>query len=44
MAVSINIITQEKYEIPATNDDLLAIENFLTNNEGKKVIVKVGGF
>lgn len=42
MAVSRSLITQASYQIPEDLDDSLAIERFLDNNKGKKVIVVQG--
>ena len=42
MAFSINVLTQETYEIPAILDDLEAIEDFLSRNKEKKVVVVQG--
>lgn len=42
MAVSVNLITQEKYEIPNDVNDSDAIRCFLAKNKGKKVVVVQG--
>jgi len=42
MTFSINAITQESYQIPRNLDDSTAIENFLSRNEGKKIVVVQG--
>ena len=42
MAVSKNLLTQDTYEIPESLDDSIAIEDFLSKNVGKKVVVVQG--
>ena len=42
MIFSINPLTQESCQIPASSDDSSTIENFLSGNKGKKVIVVQG--
>ena len=42
MPVSVNALTQEKYQIPENLDDSASIEKFLYQHEGKKVIVVQG--
>ena len=42
MAFSVNLLTQNTYEIPENLDDTDIIEEFLLNNQGKKVIVVQG--
>jgi UDP-N-acetyl-D-glucosamine dehydrogenase len=42
MPVSVNALTQEKYQIPENLDDSASIEKFLHQHEGKKVIVVQG--
>ena len=42
MALSINVITQEAYQIPDSLDDSKTIEDFLFRNKGKKVVVVQG--
>ena len=42
MIVSVNQITQKKYNIPDVLDDTQNIQNFLYKNKGKKVIVVQG--
>jgi len=42
MVVSRNLLTQDTYQIPKNLDDSIAIEEFLSKNAGKKVIVVQG--
>jgi UDP-N-acetyl-D-mannosaminuronate dehydrogenase len=42
MPVSVNGLTQEKYQIPVNLDDTASIEQFLRQHKGKKVIVVQG--
>lgn len=42
MALSVNLLTQEIYNIPDSLDDSKVIDKFLSNNKGKKVIVIQG--
>ena len=42
MTFSRNLLSQDIYEIPENLDDSAAIENFLSNNVGKKVVVVQG--
>lgn len=42
MTFSVNALTQESYEIPDNLDDSIAIDNFLSRNKGKKVVVVQG--
>ena len=42
MAISRNLLTKDTYQIPENLDDSIEIENFLSKNEGKKVIVVQG--
>ena len=42
MTFSINILTQESYEVPANLDDSKAIDNFLSKNKNKKIVVVQG--
>ena len=42
MAISVNSLTQESYEIPNILDDSALINDFLSRNEGKKVTVVQG--
>jgi UDP-N-acetyl-D-glucosamine dehydrogenase len=42
MKTSINLITREQYIIPDILDDSVGIETFLSQNQGKKVIVVQG--
>lgn len=42
MSVSVNALTQETYQIPVNLDDSASIENFLSRNKGKKVVVVQG--
>lgn len=42
MASSVNLITQETYEIPNSLDDSAAIESFLSRHTGKKVVIVQG--
>ncbi|MDC1143551.1 hypothetical protein OAT22_00680 [Porticoccaceae bacterium] len=42
MAFSVNLLTQEPYEIPNNLDDSAAIENFLSRHTGKKVVIVQG--
>ena len=42
MASSVNLITQETYEIPNSLDDSAAIESFLSRHAGKKVVIVQG--
>ena len=42
MTISVNPISGKRYALPETNDDHAAINQFLTYNKGKKVIVVQG--
>ena len=42
MVVSKNLLTQDIYKIPEDLDDSIAIEDFLSKNVGKKVVVVQG--
>ena len=42
MTISINPNNQKTYEVPKSIDDLKGIQEFLNNNEGKKVVVIQG--
>lgn len=42
MAISVNSLTQEPYEIPNILDDSAVINDFLSRNVGKKVVVVQG--
>ena len=42
MAISRNLITQDTYQIPENLDDSIAIEECLSKNTGKKVLVVQG--
>ena len=42
MVVSRNLLTQDTYQIPKNLDDSIAIEEFLSKNAGKKLIVVQG--
>jgi len=42
MVFSVNLLTQEAYQIPIDRDDSEAIAEFLANNEGKRVVVVQG--
>ncbi len=42
MVLSVNPITQQAYKIPENGNDSTAINNFLTQNKGKKVVVVQG--
>ena len=42
MTVSRNILTQDIYKIPENLDDSIAIEDFLSKNAGKRVVVVQG--
>lgn len=37
MAFSVNVLIQDTHEIPVNLDDSIAIYDFLSRNEGKKV-------
>jgi UDP-N-acetyl-D-glucosamine dehydrogenase len=42
MAVSVNEITRERYDVPENLDDGIAISDFLNNNKSKKIVVVQG--
>jgi len=42
MAFSVNLLTQDTYEIPENLDDSILIKDFLSRNAGKKVVVVQG--
>lgn len=42
MTFSVNLLNKDKYEIPSILDDAAAIDKFLKNNSGKKVVVVQG--
>ena len=42
MAISINALSKEAYQIPDTTDDINSIKEFLSKHKGKKVIVVQG--
>ena len=42
MAISVNLLTQQAYQIPDSLDDSEAIEEFLSRNKQKKVVVVQG--
>ena len=42
MTFSVNLLTQQSYKIPESSDDSTAIQEFLSRNKGKKVIVVQG--
>ena len=42
MAFSVNVLTQDTHEVPVNLDGSIAIYDFLSRNEGKKVVVVQG--